>query len=72
MKVYAIVTVATEIEGRLTFVKFEKAFLSAHKAEEHMKTLNKSWREIIQAHNQSVDCMCERSVNEIEVDESVA
>ena len=72
MKVYAVVTVATEIEGRLTFVKFDKAFLSANKAEEYMKTINKTWREIIQAENQSVDCMCERSINEIEVDESVA
>ena len=72
MKVYAVVTVATEIEGRLTFVKFDKAFLAASSADAYVKGLTKNWREVIQADNQSIDCICERSVHEIEVDENVA
>jgi len=69
MKVFAVVTVATEIEGRYTAVKFEKAFTQASKADEYVKGLSKQWREVIKQGNASIDCVCERHVHELDVEE---
>jgi len=69
MKVFAVVTVATEIEGRFTAVRFEKAFISASKAENYVKDLAKTWREIVQMPQGNIDCMCERGVHELDVEE---
>lgn len=69
MKVFAVVTVATEIDGRVTVVKFEKAFAQAGKADEYVKSLAPKWREVIQQGNASIDCMCERGVHELDVEE---
>jgi hypothetical protein len=69
MKVFAVVTVATEIDGRFTAVKFDKAFTSARKAETHAKELAKTWRETVSMPQGNIDCMCERSVIELDVEE---
>jgi len=69
MKIFAVVTVATEIEGRFTAVRFEKAFSSASKAESYVKDLAKTWREMVQMPQGHIDCMCERGVHELEVEE---
>ncbi len=69
MNVFAVLTVATEIEGRYTAVKFEKAFLSASKAEVYVKDLAKTWRENVAMPHGNIDCMCERSVIQLDVEE---
>jgi hypothetical protein len=69
MTVFAVVTVATEIEGRFTAVRFEKAFTSARKAELYVKDLAKTWRENVPMPQGNIDCMCERGVHELQVDE---
>ena len=69
MKVFAIVTVATEIEGRFTAVRFEKSFLQATKAQEYVSKLSSNWQETIQMGNESVACICERAVHELDVEE---
>ncbi len=40
MKIFAVVTVARQIDGEFCFVRTEKAFKEAHKADELMRKLN--------------------------------
>lgn len=69
MKVFAVVTLATEIEGRLTVLRFDGAFTQVTKAEALAKLLPGSWTEVIQAENVSVNCLCQRGVYELDVEE---
>lgn len=66
-KVFAVVTVASEIGGSGVLVKIEKVFKSANDAENYVKKENKSWREVIQINNNSIDCLCERGIQEVEL-----
>lgn len=66
-KVFAVVTVASEIGGIGVLVKIEKVFKSANDAEIYVKRENKSWREVIQINNNSIDCLCERGIQEVEL-----
>jgi hypothetical protein len=38
-KLYAVITVARQVEGEYVFIKTERAFKSAQKADVHLKTL---------------------------------
>ena len=66
-KVFTVVTVASEIGGTGVLVKIEKVFKSATEAENFVKRENKSWREVIQINNNSIDCLCERGIQEVEL-----
>jgi len=43
--IFCVLTIARQINGELVFIKTEKAFKKASKADEHVKTLNKGYRE---------------------------
>lgn len=69
MKVFAVATLATEIEGRITLLRFDGAFAQATKADALAKSLPGSWTEVIQAENVAVNCFCQRGVYELDVEE---
>lgn len=69
MKIFAVVTVARQVEGEYVVVKFEKAFTRASKADEYSKNLAKVYTETIQSPAGPVSCVCERGVIEVEVED---
>jgi hypothetical protein len=70
MKVFAIISVARQVDGEYVVVKVEKAFKTAGKADEHAKTLAKRYAETIPTPGGPMACVCERGVFEIEVEEA--
>lgn len=77
-KLFAVVTVARQVEGEYVFVKTERAFKSAHKADALLKGLKMQYvtpdgkwkpQQVSTPHGDAV-CMCEAGVFEIEVDDS--
>jgi hypothetical protein len=69
MKVWALVTVARQVQGEYIAVKIEKAFTRASKADEASKSLAKQFTETLQTGSGPIECLCERGVVEIDVDE---
>lgn len=69
MKIFAIVTIARQVDGEYCLVKVEKAFKQASKADEFAKSLAKRYAETINTPSGSIPCVCERGVFEIDVDE---
>lgn len=69
MKIFAIISVARQVDGEYVIVKVEKAFKKASKAEELANTLAKRYTESIPSAGGPIACVCERGVFEIEVDE---
>ena len=65
MKIFAIITVARQVDGDYVFVRPEKAFKESSSAEVFVKTLASQRAETISG----VECLCERGVFEIEVEE---
>ena len=69
MKVFAIISVARQVDGEYVVVKAEKAFKKASKADEVAKSLAKKYTESIPTPSGPIACVCERGVFEMEVDE---
>ena len=70
MKIFAIITVARQLQGELVFVKPEKAFKQASQADAYVKDLSKAHTESIKGPNgNNIECYCERGVFEIDVEE---
>lgn len=69
MKVFAIISVARQVDGEFVIVKAEKAFKQASKADEYAKGLAKRYAESIPTPSGSIACICERGVFELDVDE---
>jgi len=77
-KVFAVITVARQVEGEYVFIKTEKAFKSAQKADELLKSLKAQyvnpdgkWKpQQVSTPQGDAVCMCEAGVFEIEVDET--
>lgn len=77
-KIFAVITVARQIEGEYVFIKTERAFKSAKKADESLKALKAQyatpegkWKpQQVSTPQGDAVCMCEAGVFEIEVDES--
>lgn len=75
-KIFAVITVARQVEGEYVFIKTEKAFKSAQKADALLKTLKNQyttpdgkWRpqQVSTPQGEAV-CMCEVGVFELDVD----
>lgn len=74
-KLFAVITVARQVEGEYVFIKTEKAFASAKKADDFLKTLKAQyvsedgkWKpQNISTQQGDVICMCEVGVFELEV-----
>lgn len=77
-KVYAVITVARQIDGEYVFIKTEKAFVSAQKADAMLKSLKNQyvtddgkWKpQVVSTGQGDATCQCEAGVFEIEIDES--
>lgn len=69
MKVFAIITLARQVDGEYCFVKAEKAFAQASKADAYAKGLAKKYSEAIATPSGPIACVCERGVFEIDVEE---
>lgn len=77
-KLFAVITVARQVEGEYVFVKTERAFKSAQKADDFLKGLKAQystpdgkWKpQQVSTPQGDAVCMCEAGVFEIEVDES--
>lgn len=68
MKVYCIISLARQVDGEYCVLKVEKAFTSASKADEESKKLAKNYAESIQTPGGLIQCVCERGVFEIDVE----
>jgi len=69
MKVFAIMSVARQVDGEYVVIKAEKAFLQASKADEYSKGLAKRYTESIATPTGMMACVCERGVFELDVEE---
>jgi len=69
MKVFAIISIARQVDGEYVVVKAEKAFKQASKADEYAKSLSKRYTESIPTPSGPMACICERGVFELDVDE---
>lgn len=75
-KIYAVITVARQVEGEYVFIKTEKAFKSAQKADGLLKSLKNQyvtedgkWKpQTVSTSQGDAICQCEVGVFEIEVD----
>jgi hypothetical protein len=69
MNIFAILSVARQVQGEYVCIKAEKAFLTATKAEEHANKLSKQFAETISTPVGPIECVCERGVFELDVEE---
>lgn len=69
MKVFAVISVARQVEGEYVVVKVEKAFLQASKADDYAKSLARAYTETIQTATGPIQCVCERGVFDVDVEE---
>lgn len=68
-KIFAVISVARQVDGEYVIVKTEKAFTKASQADEYVKGLAKNYTETIQTPTASIQCVCERGVFELDVEE---
>lgn len=68
MKIFAIMSVARQVDGEYCVVKVEKAFQSIQLAESFFKDLSRRYAETIVTPNGSIECVCERAIFEIDVE----
>lgn len=74
-KFYAVITVGRQVDGEYVFIKTEKAFKSAQKADSFLKSLKSQlvteegkWKpQVISTSNGDATCQLEVGVFEIEV-----
>ena len=69
MKIFAIVSIARQVDGEYVVLKVEKAFRKASKADEYAKNLARKYAESISTPNGPMACVCERGIFEIDVDD---
>lgn len=68
-KIFAILSVARQVEGEYIVLKPEKAFREFNKAEQYANKLAKIYTESIQTPTGLVQCLCTRGVFELEIEE---
>jgi hypothetical protein len=69
MKIFAIISVARQVDGEYCVVKVEKGFKTSAAAEQHAKSLISKYAENIQTPTGLIECVCERGIFEIDIDE---
>lgn len=68
-RIFCVITVARQVDGEYVAIKPEKAFLKASQADEYSKTLAKKYAENVATPMGLIQCLCERGVIEIDVEE---
>lgn len=66
-KIFALVTIARQVEGEMVVVRFERAFTTLEKAQGCLSKLNFS--ENIETPYGSLPFFCERGIHELEIEE---
>ena len=69
MKIWIVATVARQIEGEYCFIKIENGYKSAGKAEAEVNAKTKTRTEQIVTPGGPINCLCERGVFEIDVED---
>lgn len=75
--IYAVISVCRQVEGEYVFIKTNKAFDSAQKADSFLKGLKSQfvtedgkWKpQVVSTGQGDATCQCEAGVFELEVDE---
>jgi predicted double-glycine peptidase len=76
-RIFCVITVARQINGEYVFIRTEKAFKQAGKADSHLKELKKKYAGedgkikpiSLSTPNGEAECFCEVGAFEIEVEE---
>jgi len=68
-KVFVVVIVANQVDGNGTLVKIDKVFSSAKDAETYFSREKRSWKETITVNNSTIECVCERGIQEADFEE---
>lgn len=77
-KIYAAITVCRQVDGEYVFIKTDKAFVSAQKADAMIKTLKAQfvtedgkWKpQVVSTGQGDATCQCEAGIFEIELDDA--
>jgi hypothetical protein len=71
MKIFAVLSVARQIDGEYVFVKTEKAFKATALAEAYVEQLKKTYADkvVLNTTHGDVPCRCELGVFEIELED---
>ena len=76
MKIFAVITVARQVDGEYIFIKTEKGFASGEKADQYLNSLKNQyatpdgkWKpQLIQTASGEATCQCEVGIFELEVE----
>lgn len=69
MKIYLIISIARQVDGEYCMVKTEKAFRDHSKANNFVESLSKRYAESIETPNGLIECVCERGVFEVDIED---
>lgn len=69
MKAYVVISVARQVDGEYCLVKTEKAFTDSLSAETYANDLAKRYTEKISTPNGEIDCVCERGIFEVDIEQ---
>lgn len=77
-KTYAVISVCRQVDGEYVFIKTDKAFSSAQKADSFLKNLKAQfvtddgkWKpQVVSTGQGEATCQCEAGVFELELDEA--
>lgn len=69
MKAFVVATVARQVEGEYVFIRLEKGYTQASKADGHVRSLVRNFTENMQVPGAGqVPCLCERGVLEVDIE----
>jgi len=69
MKIFAVISIARQVNGEYCVVKVENAFKTREKASDFANSLAKRYAETIQTPSGPMECVCERGVFEMDVED---
>ncbi len=70
MKAFVALTVASEIDGRATVVRVDKATTSREKMEVWASAQKGQWREAVRQDGVVLDCHCQLRIIEVDVEDN--
>ncbi len=69
MKAYAIISIARQVDGEYCIVKVDGAYKERNRAQSLAEGLAKRYAETIQTASGPIQCVCERGVFELDIEE---
>lgn len=68
-KLFAVISVARQVEGEYVVIKPEKVYKEVSRAEKYAAQLAKNYAETIQTPTGSIQCLCTRGIFELVIEE---